>query len=440
MRPWDVSIIGGGASGALVATQLLHRAQRPRRIALFDRDDAVARGLAYSTTEACHLLNVPAGKMSWTPEAPDDFLSWLGDRGHPFKPSDFVPRRLFGEYLAERLEEAMHRGGPAQLEIFRSEVRVVERTSTGFQLTPRKGAPVHSRAVVLAMGNLKPPEDARGIVTSAWRSDALAGLGGEAAVLLIGTGLTMVDMVLSLSARGHQGPIRAVSRHALLPRPHRRPLPASPPPAISEAGALRVTELLSQMEALADRDEARWLAVVDSLRPLTAAVWQRLSVGERARFLRHLRTYWEVHRHRMAPEVAETLAGLRQTGQLELIAGRVRGHERRGEKILTRIHPRHGEALQLESDRVLRCTGPLCPSASQHDPLITSLLEGGLASEDPNRLSIRTEEGRVLDREGKEVPSLHAIGSLRRAELWESTAIPELREQARALAVALLGS
>jgi uncharacterized NAD(P)/FAD-binding protein YdhS len=437
----DVAVIGGGASGALVCVQLFRQARGPLRLALVDQEGAFARGAAYGTRSPSHLLNVPAGKMSGLHDQPGHFLSWLKKEAPQAGPSDFARRGRYGAYLQELLQRAL-REAPRGSRLFRLSARVtgLARRAGGFQVTLRPGAPLRVRAAVLALGVATPaplrvPDG--GLQTSAafvprpWGPNALRDLDARRPLLALGTGLTLVDLALTLDDQGHPGPWYALSRHGLLPLPHVSPLPAAldwKPAARGLRGLLREVRQFAEEQMAKGGD---WRSVVDALRPHTAALWGNLSLEDQQRFLRHLRAYWDVHRHRMAPEVAARLTELTGDGRLKIIAGRVRRFSRRGRTVQVHYRPRGGGPEQvLEVGRVINCSGP--PTAlAQAFPLTTRLFRAGLARPDALGLGLgATTEGEVLGRTGHPTPGLFVVGALLRGLRWESVALPEIRDQA----------
>lgn len=447
---WDVVVVGGGASGTLLATQLLRNARGPLRVALVERSERVGPGLAYSTESASHLLNVPAGRMSAFPEDPEHFLRWVRRAAPETGPGDFVQRRRYGRYLESVLREAREGVAPGiHLDTVAGEVVSVSRGAQGARVTLAGGMVLQTRTVVLAVGNALPadlPVKDHGLyaspryVRSPWLPGALHHIQPHHSVLLIGTGLTMVDTVLSLAERNHEGRIHAVSRHGLLPRVHRLGVPAGR--ALEFPRPVRTRALLRALrhEVREAPEGADWRGVMDALRPQTAGLWGELEVPERRRFLRHLRAYWDVHRHRMAPEVNETVAQLQRVGLLRIHAGRVRGFLPTGpEWVEVRVQPRGlGWEGTFRVQHVINCTGPDCSIARGH-PLLRGLLEAGLVRADALGLGLATDaSGALLDSRGEASEVLFTLGPLRRGELWESTAVPEIRTQAAALARELL--
>jgi uncharacterized NAD(P)/FAD-binding protein YdhS len=481
----DVIIIGAGASGTLLAACLLRNARSPLRVALVERGERVGRGVAYSTTSARHLLNVPAGRMSAWVEDPEHFLRWLRQDAPETPSSAFAERRRYGQYLETVLKEATARASPGVvLEVVRDEVLSVLDTAGGVEVSLASGAALEARGVALALGNAL-PADLRvpdgGLYSSPryhrspWAAGGLDGIGAEEPVLLIGAALTMVDTVLSLEERGHRGPVHALSRHGMLPLPHRahgaRTPAAAEPLRIRELlrsvkremdrcreaerasstpahepvpfSTLRIRDVLRAMRQEVDAQVAAgadWRAAVDALRPVTTPLWQRLPELERRRFLRHLRTHWEVHRHRMAPEIRGAVDAWLGDGRLVLHAGRVLGFELEKDAVAVRLRPRgaHAETV-LRVAHVINCTGPESSLSPRSQPLLRGLLEAGQAKADVLGMGLSTApDGALLDARGQPSAHLFTLGPPRRGDLWETTAVPEIRAQARDLADLLL--
>lgn len=442
----SILIVGGGFSGAMVAAHLLRLASSPVRVIMIERDAHVGRGIAYGTREPQHLLNVPANRLSALPEEPAHFLHWLRRQDAAVEETAFAPRRTYAAYVASILEEAIARKRPGvEFAVLRGEAVALRLHAREAIMTLADGTAIAGQRVVLALGNFPPAlpnvpglAETPGVVADPWAPGALDGLNPDASVLTIGTGLTMVDLALSLDARGHRGTLHAVSRHGLLPRGYLPPQDyenfLTPRPHL---GAM-----LRQVRAEVRRAAAlgkHWQAVIDALRPAQQALWQTLPIAERERFLRHLRPYWEVQRHRMAPQVAETIAAMRAEGRLVLHAGRLLAVAPSPQGLCVRLR-RRGEAEieALEVQRVLNCTGP-ADVRHVDQPLLQSLLAQGLVRPDPLALGLETAfHGAVLNREGAVSQRLFTLGPLRKGMLWETTAVPEIRQQAAALARELL--
>lgn len=441
--PWmraDVLIAGGGATGALLAIHLLRAAQREHVIALAERSGRFGEGLAYSTRDPLHLMNVPARALSAVADAPDDFVDWLSARLPGANGATFAPRQLYGAYLAHSLAAAQS-SSRARLVLIADEVVDAVETASGVRARLAAGPQIDALFAVLALGNA-PPANPKlpdgGLYESAlyrrspWGDGAFSDLPPDAPVLLVGTGLTMVDTALSLSRRGHRGVIYALSRHGLLPARHERTIP--PAPAWIPKQTRSVRALLREL-----REHPSWRDGVDGLRPLTQRLWVGLDDAERARFLRHLRLYWDVHRHRMAPEVADAIALMRSSGQLEVAAARLVDFQIEGDAAIARYRPRGRKDVRaVRVARVINCTGPAC-LRSAGGALVQRLLARGLLCLDGLGLGVEAAfDGACLDWRGRRSPVLYAAGPLLRGVLWESTAIPEIRAQAEALSERLL--
>ncbi|MFE4519641.1 FAD/NAD(P)-binding protein [Kitasatospora sp. NPDC056783] len=445
--PHRVSVVGAGAAGTLTATQLLRRAAALRldlAVRLIDPAAAAGRGVAYSTSAAHHRLNVPAGGMSAFQDAPDHFVRWLARRSPgAHTGDDYVPRALYGEYLADVLDAAA-RSGPGRLHRVHERVVGVRRTGRGVTLALESGRPLPAEAVVLALGNFPPGEAwvppalrrSPRYLPDPWAPGALAGLPRDGDVLLVGTGLTMVDVALTLDRAGLA--VRAISRHGLLPQPHAESaLPAAPLPRFAPGARLHEVRrtLLSHISACR-REYGDWRVGIDGLRPVTAELWQRLPLADRTRFLRHDHGLWNVHRHRIPPAVARALRDAIGAGRVRVTPGEVTDAVPGEDSVLVRL--RDGRALRVGA--VVNCTGPQDDVRRLDDPLVAGLLAAGLAAPDPTGVGFHTTPGgRLRPPAGAPPVPLWTLGPPRRGALLESTAIPEIRAQAAALAATLLG-
>jgi uncharacterized NAD(P)/FAD-binding protein YdhS len=413
-------IVGGGASGTLVAARLLAAPRPPSEVVLIEKSAAVGRGVAYSTPHREHVLNVPAGRMSALAEDPEHFMRWLGAA-----PNSYPPRAIYGDYLNALLDEA----------------GTVRRIKSDVQRITIEGDraivdDIDADLVVLAMGHLATrfPIDAENVVVDPWAEGALDSLPLDGELFIAGTGLTMVDIVLNLRRRGHQGTIHALSRHGLVARPHPRQRATFPvDTGVSETAGIR--ELVRRVRIAVDKahDEGKgWEDVMDTLRPIGGQIWQRLSVDDRKRFLRHVRPFWEVHRHRMAPEVANEFERLRDEGYVRIYAGRLL----RAKHGVIEFTSRHDGSMQtLRVAGAINATGPSSDWRNHAPPLVRSLIADRHARIDSLGLGLdATADGHLLDANGNRQERLVAIGPLLRGVLWETTAIPEIREQARRIA------
>jgi len=442
-----IAIVGGGASGAALALQLLERAPPTVTILLFEAEGPLGRGLAYGTEETTHLLNVRAGNMSVWPDRPQDFVDWLAGRrwSDPhdrFLPLElaFAPRYLYGDYLADRLRSL---GSTERLRIFPRRVVDLQQEGEGYRLLDEAEVSHVAETVVLALGNNpRASQERPGVVPDPWSRAALADLDPDAAVMLLGSGLTAVDLTLSLQDRGHRGPVTLLSRRGLLPRPHCEPATwrAWLDPTARPQGLASLLWLARREAAAAHDAGVPWQAVVDALRPDTQALWLDLTREERSRFLRHLRPWWDAHRHRMPPAAAARIQALTREGRFEVLAGKLRGVEPLADGLLVRWRPRHGEAVvSRKVARVIDCTGGEADPRRLSDPLVVALLNRHQARADALGLGFDVDRFcRLLDGEGRPTRRLYALGPLTRGIFWEVTAMPDIRLQAARLVERIL--
>jgi uncharacterized NAD(P)/FAD-binding protein YdhS len=454
--PYSVAVVGAGFTGSMVATHLL---RDPRlagaRLALVERTGRFTAGVAYGTEEECHTLNVPAGRMSAFAGDADHFLRFARTLDPGVAGGSFVPRRLYASYLASVLDEA-ESASAATLDRVAATVTSVERTREGaLRVELANAAPLVARRVVLAIGNFPPADppvadrsfyaDPR-YARDPWAPGALD-TDPDAPVLLIGTGLTMLDVALALRNRGRRAPIEAVSRHGLLPQPHRESAVApahQPPPADLDTWPRTTAGLLRRLRAEVDRAAEAgidWREVHTSLRAGTPALWQSLPEAERDRFLRHARPYWETHRHRSSPQTAAAIETMLADRTLRVTAGRVLAHRPDAANLRVVVRPRDGSPdREIVAGRVVNCTGPDTDVQRVDDPLVQSLLAQGTAVPDPLGLGLRTTaDGELVDSGGEGHGDLFLVGPLRKGLLWENTAVPELRVEAERLAGRLAG-
>lgn len=445
-RPRKVAIVGGGASGALTAialTRLAGRSDREIRVQLFDPTGRPGRGLAYGTTDLRHLLNVRAGRMSAFPDEPDDFVRWADSAGIDVHHNAFLPRRYYGDYLAALVDDAVRTGA---LEVRRGWVRAVRRSEHGFDLQTTDGA-ARADAVVLAYGNLPPATPGstatRCDLVDAWEADALERLPEDGPLLLVGTGLTAVDAVLTvLGDHPHRRAI-AVSRHGLLPRSHRSGpeavWPTAIPPADEPLTVARLRTLLRREVAAAARAGVDWRGVMNGLRPVTQSLWIRLSEDERPIFLATAVREWEVHRHRTAPAVTATLERLMTEGRLTIRGAALVGATRDPSGYRALLEAPDGSRDELRVAAILNCTGPRADVTGSDDLLLASMLADGLIRPDPLHLGLDTDDrGALVDVDGDSDPRLLTVGPPRRGGLWECNAVPEMRDLAAQAARHLL--
>jgi uncharacterized NAD(P)/FAD-binding protein YdhS len=438
-----ITIVGAGFAGTALARELVSRHVRDLEVHLVGDAATFGRGVAYGCARPEHYLNVRADELGVDPTRPRDFADWL-DLGEA-NGRAFLPRQVYGEYLTRQLSQTINTA-QVPLQLHAESVIALEREVRGFRVFLADGSDHFSDQVVLAVGALPPqplPALEGGLISSPhyigwpWADGALDAIDRDARVLIVGTGLTMVDVVVSLRQRGHVGPIEAVSRHGLTPHVHgpvrqSAPVPAALTRAI-ERGDLRA--LLRTVRSLV-RVVDDWRSLIDAIRPQAQSLWQRLPAASRASFMRHLRSHWEMHRHRIAPEVARELEAMRHSGQLQLAAARLLHARAAADGIDAFVRYRGDAHARTDRyDTLIRATGLDTDIAKTHHALIAQLREASLVQADPLGLGVvSSPDGQVLDREGRALDGLFCLGALQRGALWESIAIPELRGAARALA------
>ena len=419
-----IAIVGGGFSGAMLAARL---AELGMASTVIDRGADVGLGVAYSTPFDGHLLNVRSNRMSAVEGRPDDFVQWLqAHQPDQAAPEGFAPRRLYGLYVQDRLAgvEAAHPGL-----ITRVVGQAVAVEDAAVRLAD--GRLIEADAVVLATGNPAPKTAAPGevagrIIGDPWATGALDRIGTKDDVIVVGTGLTMVDMVQWLVARGWQGKATALSRRGLKPRTHE----ATPDTPATPTGMLKLATASRRLaEARRMANESGWRSVMEGLRPVTADLWAAADSELRARFVRHLRPWWDVHRHRIADSIAASLEALEAEGRLTIMAGRVRRIDQDADRVTLDWRPRRGpEQPPFTGQWLIDCTGP------GHDPakdvLTGPLIATGRARLDALRLGLDLDaQGRVLDADGVPDDRLLVLGPPARAAFWETIAVPDIRKR-----------
>ena len=423
----QVAIIGAGFSGTMTAVQL---ARRGIYAVLIGRPPQAGKGVAYSTEDPAHLLNIPAVKMGAWPDAPGDFVDSAG-----FDPEAYVPRLHFGRYLRGILDRS-------PVTLAESEAVAAEPGSDGWTVRLADGRSIEASALVLAPGNQAPDQlpFARGLperlfASNPWNAGGRAALAraidSNADVLVVGTGLSMIDVALSLDAAGHTGRLVAVSRRGQMPRVH-QPLMSQVPPSDDAPGG-SLADLWRWMRRRAT--EIDWRDAVDSLRPRAQELWGSLSADDQRRFLRHARPWWDVHRHRIAPVAGEIVGRMMAEGRMEVLAGRIQSlrEVNGGLEVVIRRRGEPEADAPRQIGMGINCTGPLHAIAHTTDPVLRSLLDSGRAR--PDHLGIGIE----LDGEARVAGAkrLWAVGSLGKARYWEIIAVPDIRVQAAAVADAI---
>jgi uncharacterized NAD(P)/FAD-binding protein YdhS len=448
-----IAIAGGGASGTLAAIYLLRAAasrRTPLRIALIDRHGRHGLGQPYSTTHPAHLLNSPADTMSALAGDPGHLTRWAAEAG--LAHDGFLARRDYGRYLSETLAAAERQARPtARVSRITAEVAAIRRCGHGRALRLHLAADgrIDADAVLLATGNLPPaapcPVPRDRYIADPWEPGALEAAADGSPVAVLGTGLSMIDVAIALTGAHPRTVVHAISRHALLPREHDWPRPAAAPSTLpvirATGGTLRLSKLIREIRASAVADPGGWQDVVDALRPQIPGLWAQLPEADQRLFLTHVARYWEVHRHRLPPATARRAAALSAAGRLVVHRGRIGAVSDQPGGVRVRID--HGgpaaQATELPAGWLVNCTGPAADITATAHPLLRHLLDAGMARPDPLRMGLDTDpRGALRDADGRAAGDIFALGPLLRGSRYETTAIPEIRDQAAALARHLL--
>ena len=454
-----VAIIGGGFTGTMTAVNLSRLSNQPLRVVIVNAKRALARGTAYGTRRTEHLLNVAARNMSALPDRPTHFVDWLRSRYEYSETPDeelremFAPRRVYGDYLRSLLASCMtpiDSRCQVQIDTVNDEaVDVVAGDDGGVNVVVSSGDSFDADRVVLATGNQPPgsfPSASPLRYDPRYRSDPwdewlsrLPPPGGT--VVLLGTGLTMVDIVLTLADIGWEGKIVAVSRNGRLPKSHFRGIAyedfvSDDADSLGLAGLRQLVQ--RHCERLKQMSQNPAIAI-DTLRPHTQRLWRSLSKEDKQDFLRHDVAEWNVTRHRIAASIHSRMTDALDAGRLQVIAGTIEKLIPGEQQIDVVLHDADGNQFTQAGDLIINCTGPQLHFSKTGLPLFASLLRKGLVVTDELDMGIRVDEDfAAIEKDGQPSNTLFAIGPLLRGSLWETTAVPELRGQAMRVAEILL--
>ncbi|MDO7877202.1 FAD/NAD(P)-binding protein [Hymenobacter sp. ASUV-10] len=447
-----ITIVGAGFAGTALALQL--RRELPQAVIhLVEPRPVPGPGLAYSGQRPEHLLNVRPRSLSLYADLPEHFAEWL--RGQPeAAPAlpEFATRATYGRYLLEELGAGLMASQKAEAGVhwYPTTAVATSATANGRVVELADGNAIHSQFVVLALGNFPPPPpvgSGTGYLkhpayhAAPWNPDTLSNIGAAESVILIGSGLTAVDVLLTLRRQGHRAPVAVVARHGRWPAAH-GPAEATYPDFYPELAAkTNVADTLAVLRQHLRQAAAQgidWRPVLDSLRPHLGRIWANWPLAEQRRFLRHLAGRWSVARHRSPPQNAAAIAEMLANGQVQLHIGRI--SEIKPDSDRLQVCVQHGPAAGqwLAAQHVICCTGPLLDYSRIDTPLVRSLRETGELTPDLLGLGLQTDaHGALLATDGQPSPTLFTLGPSRRPAYFESTAVPEIRQQAAALAAEL---
>jgi uncharacterized NAD(P)/FAD-binding protein YdhS len=443
-----ICIIGGGFSGLMTAVQLLSKGSE-LKIKIANEGHPPGCGIAYNTDRDEHLLNVPAGRMSAFSDQPKHFTDWLLAKEEYRKyqgnnlSNTFLPRKIYGEYITELIAPFLK---DKRLELINCRAIGILKEKENYLVKFDNDSFIEANYVVLAMGNYLPAPPRISDVSilnhenyyaDPWKNDLIKDIRPDENILIIGTGLTMIDWVSALTGTGFKGKIHSVSPRGYLPESHTE---ASAYPdfyrEIKNKGLIEILRIVRFHIKKAERLSVPWQSVIDSLRPHAKDIWLGLSEKEKQQFISHLRHIWGVARHRLPADVHAAVRKLIQTGQVKVTGARLQSIYHDGNEFQITLSSRKiAEKIELKASRIINCTGPQINFNEINDPFVKSLISQNLVSAHPLKMGIRaSEEGKVKDARENIVSRLYAVGSLLRGVLWESTAVPELRINAEIVA------
>lgn len=390
-------------------------------------------GTAYGKAEENHLLNVRADRMGAIAGKPDGFWQWLQMRpdAQQYQASDFLPRKLYGQYLQSLMQETMIEAKAKRITIKQHIKEVKNLEELG-----------NADAAVLATGNLPPRQftikgNADAYIADGWETplpDDLSHLPEDSRIGIIGTGLTAVDKALSLKARGYKGIICMFSRNGRLPQAHGAAEPVADWSWLTqpEKAPRTAVGLLKEFRQKVKEAKDNWRGVVDAVRPITQQLWKQLPPGEKMQFMRRLFNAWNTHRHRMAPQIAEQLAQWQAEGKLEIMAASLGGLQGNDQGIEVSYRNKAGNTHRQQVAMLINCTGPEYNLSKSNNPLLRDLLDKKVVRLDETGL------GFALDEKGAAAEGIYPIGTLTVGTYFETTAVPELRDQVKQVATAVL--
>jgi uncharacterized NAD(P)/FAD-binding protein YdhS len=446
-RP-NICVIGGGFTGAAAALAWLKRLAGPFALTILEPSAGLGRGAAYSGHHPLHLLHVRTRDLSILPDRPQDFLNWAFsqiDQGendsslHEGLAHSFLPRQLFGAYVRQRLFEAIESRTDVDTRIVNDAAVSCRRHGDQFVVRTRAAATLSADIVVLATAYGEQNASASGALAPHEIIDPERLMKAKS-IALIGSGLTMVDALIGARRDGFGGTATIVSRRGQLPRRHAAkgvvPLEVAVPQSKSVA---RLTAAIRIACEAADTNGTPWQAVINGLRPFVQKRWLDLSAQEQRRFLRHVRPFWDAHRHRLPSEMHESILSEFESGRAVLVRGTVTGVARDQDRFTLRLRRRGSTVVEsLHADLAIDCSS-YKPNLDL--PLIQSLLFQGLARPDEHRLGVLVRpDGQVIGKDGVATRGLFALGPLGQGSLWEITSVPEIVRQADAAAIASLSS
>lgn len=454
-----IAIIGGGFSGSMAAINLSRLSHQPLRVVLINTKHPIGRGVAYGTKRTEHLLNVAARNMSAVPDHPDHFLDWLRTRVDYMDMPEtqlresFMPRSVFGDYIRSLLLgylDPIDEHHPVQIDVIEDEViDIVAEVDKIAEVVLSNGDIILADRVLLATGNQPPAPMHSGekefehpaYCANPWSGWLNKIPENDQPIVVLGTGLTMVDVILTLVEKGWKGKVIAISRNGMIPHAQFRGIdyPEFPPEHPETLGLEKLAKLIEEHCAQLRKQGENSGIIIDRLRPYTQQIWQAFSVDEKQKFLRKYAARWNVTRHRIAQPIHEKLTDTIISGQLNVVKGTITDVSAAQDNVSVTVKKSNDKIDNIIGGLVINCTGPKSGFSQTTVPLFANLLKRGLIRADELDMGIEVGPGfTVMDAEGKRSSFLYAMGPLMKGMLWETTAVPELRGQSMRVAQVLL--
>lgn len=452
--PLRLVVVGGGFTGAALVIHMLRAGTRPLDIVVIEPSAELGRGVAYATEHAEHRINVPSDRMGLSPDDPCEATRWffaqgvLPDEGSADGEGHFyVPRHAYGAYVRHMLDETIEASrGWSSFRHVRDSATAINSTGEGWTVSLAQGGSIEADIVALCFGHAVPHRPCRltddvahhpKFYSDPWDAAGFASIAADDAVLIVGTGLTMADVVVGLRARGQRGPITAISRRGLLSRPHGRFVDrdflAGVPAPTTALALLR----LARRRAREAEPDPGWQPVADALRSSLPVLWAALPRREKHRMLQRLLPFWDVHRFRVAPQVHAKLEQDRAAGHLIVERGGLDGLARADGRFVATIGRPGNPRQQAHFDAVVLCTGP--EKDLRKNPFAASLLAAGLARLDDTGLGLAVDsQNHMFDRNGSAHGGLLAFGPMTRGTFGEMTGAPDITKHISRVAGDLL--
>lgn len=449
-----IAIIGGGFCGAAVLINLIRNATEPLKIVLINKDKVLAKGVAFNSSNHNHLLNVRVSNMSPFVNEPLHFAEWISRQSElkAFMSTDFIDkfitRNVYGKYIASLLEKTIAEAPKfLDIEIIIDEVTSINKLKNKQELVLGSKETFIAEKVVLALGVFPPGNitipnmafyDSKKYFANPWNRNALKNIYLEESIFLIGTGLTSIDLIISLIQKGYHGKVYSFSKNGRLPLIHTDRKAYTAIQAELKVGLSLITyfKIFKKHLKLAWQSGYHTADVIDALRPITQQLWMGLNVDDKKQFIRHLSSLWNIARHRVPPQAYNKMQELIKSGKLELLSGNLNSiEEQNGKAVVTLKNRKSGCLKTIVADRIINCTGPQSDILKIDQPLIKNLLSNGTITPNELKIGIHTDTScKVIDSNNKVSEQLYAIGAILRGLFWESSAVPELRKQAEFVA------